>query len=79
MKVSVPQKFGFGAYSKLPLASKLLMVPLSGASYSWYEIVPHELISVAVTTPVIERVSSVPVAKAGSVTGGVLLVTTSAV
>ena len=40
---------------------------------------PHELISVAVTTPVIERESSVPKKFPGSVTGGVLLVTTSAV
>ncbi len=36
------------------------------------------MVSVAVTTPVIESASSDQVAKAGSVTGGVLLVTTSA-
>lgn len=37
------------------------------------------MISVAVTIPVIESESSVPVKNAGTVTGGVLLVTTSAV
>lgn len=51
----------------------------SGGSKSEYEIVHPELISVAVTTPVIERASSSHVTNAGSATGGVLLVTTSAV
>ena len=50
-----------------------------GGSKREYESDPHELISVAVTTPVIERLSSIPVVNPGSATGGVLLVTTSAV
>jgi len=51
---------------------------MAGGSKREYERDHHELLSVAVTTPVIERESSDHVAKAGIAIGGVLLVTTSA-
>ena len=49
-----------------------------GGSKREYDIDPPELISVAVTTPVIERLSSNQVVNAGLATGGVFVVTTSA-
>ncbi len=81
VKVPSPQKFAVGWKSYVPSPLKAVSVPNEGAggSKSEYESDHPELISVAVTAPVIESASSLPVANEGTVTGGVLLVTTSAV
>lgn len=80
LNVAGPQKSAAGMKSTVPSESKLVMDHWEprGGSKSEYEMVPPELISVAVTTQVMESESSNPGKLAASVTGGVLLVTTSA-